>query len=100
LIVESKKAEQYIGEEREIIQFSLEGNKVLIDGKSTDLKCSEFKNGDIIEMRVDISLNTVKFYKNGRPNALYELTIPESMAGKPLFPYIQMINEGDSLTIF
>jgi hypothetical protein len=22
------------------------------------------------------------------------------MAGKPLFPYIQMINEGDSLTIF
>lgn len=34
LLVEGKKQEQYIGEEAGILQFSLEGNKVLIDGKS------------------------------------------------------------------
>lgn len=50
LISEAKKSEQYIGEEQGIVQFSLEGNQVLINGKSFPLTFQEFKNGNVLGM--------------------------------------------------
>lgn len=98
LITEPKKSEQYIGDEQGIIQFSLEGNQVLINGKSFPLTFQEFKNGNVLGMEVEISTRKIRFYRNGRTTAMLKLTLPESMASTKLFPYIQMVSNGDSVT--
>jgi hypothetical protein len=98
LLVEEKKQEQYIGEEQGIMQFSLDGSKVLIDGKGHEIKIPEFKDGQTLSMEVEIPTRKLRFYRNGKPNPLVKLNIPESMANAKLYPYVQMIGEGDNIT--
>lgn len=98
LLNEAKKQEQYIGEEPGIMQFSLEGNKMLIDGKSYSISVPEFKDGQVLSMEAEIPTRKLRFYRNEKPNPLVKITIPESLAAGKLFPYVQLINEGDSIT--
>jgi hypothetical protein len=76
LLTEAKKQEQYIGEETGILQFSLEGNKVLIDGKSFAITVPEFKDGQVLSMEVEIPTRKLRFYRNGKANPLVKITIP------------------------
>lgn len=59
----------------------------------------EFKDGQVISIEVELSSRKLRFYRNNKPTPIVKITIPESMAACRLFPYVQLINEGDSVTL-
>jgi hypothetical protein len=72
---------------------------VLIDGKSFGLNIPEFKDGQLLSMEVEIPARKLRFYRNGKPNPLVKITIPENLALTKLYPYVQLISSGDTVVL-
>ena len=56
------------------------------------------KRGWVVRQEVEISTRKLRFYRNGKPNPLVKITIPEALAAVKLYPYVQLIGDGDSIT--
>lgn len=50
-------------------------------------------------MEVEIPTRKLRFYRNGKPNPLVKITIPESLALTKLYPYVQLISSGDTVVL-
>ncbi len=53
----------------------------------------------MLSMEVEISARKLRFYRNGKPNPLVKITIPEHLANVKLYPYVQLISSGDTIVL-
>jgi hypothetical protein len=66
LITESKRSEQYIGDEDETFFISAQGNKsITIAGRKADNGLPPLHNNTLFGISVDISTRKIRFYING-----------------------------------